>query len=54
LRSDLELEVLKGTSKEIDAEAIRVISTMPNWTPAIFKGENVRAKARIPINFILG
>jgi protein TonB len=48
-----DIEVLKRLTKEIDAEAIRVISTMPKWTPAIFKGEYVRAKARIPINFIL-
>jgi protein TonB len=47
------IEVLKGRTKELDAEAIRVISEMPNWTPAIYEGKYVRAKARLPINYIL-
>jgi TonB family protein len=47
------IEVLKGVTKEIDAEAIRVISKMPKWTPAIYEDKYVRARARLPINFIL-
>lgn len=47
------IEVLKGVTKEIDAETIRVISTMPKWTPAIYNRKYVRARARLPINFVL-
>ncbi len=48
-----QIEVLRGVSKAIDKETIRVISTMPKWTPAIYKRKYVRARARIPINYVL-
>src|SRR5690554_593059 len=48
-----QVAILKGVSKAIDKEAIRVINAMPNWIPAVWKGEIVRARCRIPINFIL-
>lgn len=47
------IKILRGVTKEIDSEAIRVIHKMPNWTPAIHNDEIVRARARMPINFIL-
>lgn len=48
-----QIEVLRGVSEAIDKETIRVISTMPKWTPAIYKRKYVRARARIPINYKL-
>lgn len=33
------------------AEAIRVVSIMPNWTPATQMGKPVRSKYTIPVNF---
>lgn len=48
-----QVKVIRGVSKEIDEEAMRVVRNMPNWTPAVFKGELARARCRIPINFIL-
>ena len=47
-----QVNVLKGVSPEIDREAKRVVSNMPNWIPAESKGELVRARCRIPINFM--
>ncbi|WP_417264936.1 energy transducer TonB [Brumimicrobium sp.] len=47
------VRVLRGVSNEIDAESVRVVSNMKNWTPAIYKRKYVRARARIPINYIL-
>lgn len=47
------LEILRGVSAEIDRETLRVIGLMPSWTPAIYKRKYVRARARIPINYIL-
>lgn len=48
-----QVKILRGVSKEIDREAKRVVHSMPKWTPAETGGENVRARCRIPINFIL-
>lgn len=48
-----QVKVLRGISKELDAEAKRVVRSMPKWTPAEAGGERVRARARIPITFIL-
>lgn len=47
------VHVVRGVSKEIDKESVRVISNMPNWKPAINNNEYVRARCRVPINFIL-
>lgn len=47
------VKVLRGVSAEIDAESVRVVSKMKDWTPAIYKRKYVRARARIPINYIL-
>ncbi|MFA5574427.1 MAG: energy transducer TonB [Brumimicrobium sp.] len=48
-----QVVIRKGVSKELDAEARRVVYSMPKWIPAETGGERVRTKARIPINFIL-
>jgi protein TonB len=48
-----QIKIVRGVSKEIDREAKRVVRMMPSWTPAEQKGESVRARCRIPINFIL-
>jgi hypothetical protein len=37
----------------IMSESLRVIRSMPNWKAATHKGEVVRARCRIPINFEL-
>jgi protein TonB len=48
-----QVKILRGVSREIDREAKRVVRSMPSWTPAESSGEAVRARCRIPINFIL-
>ncbi|HZH86964.1 MAG TPA: TonB family protein [Brumimicrobium sp.] len=48
-----QVKILRGVSKEIDVEARRVVRKMPRWEPAQSNGEPVRARCRIPINFIL-
>lgn len=48
-----QVKVLRGVSSEIDAESIRVVRSMPVWSPAESAGEVVRARCRIPINYIL-
>ena len=41
--------VIRGIDKECDAEALRVVSSMPKWTPGQQKGEVVRTQFTIPI-----
>jgi TonB family protein len=47
------IRVAKGVSKSLDKEAIRVISTMPNWIPARFKSKAISMKYAVPIIFEL-
>jgi periplasmic protein TonB len=37
----------------LEAEALRVISRMPAWTPAKLKGKNVKTRITLPIRFQL-
>ena len=44
-------KVLKGASKELDAEALRVVREMPNWYPAISETHNAEAKVALFFTF---
>ena len=44
---------LRGVDSELDAEAIRVVESMPRWKPGMHRGEPVRASYQIPIWFKL-
>lgn len=46
-------EVLRGVSPSLDSEALRVIRSMPKWTPGYQRGKAVRVKFNIPITFRL-
>lgn len=48
-----KVKVLKGVSSELDAEAVRVVSAMPDWTPAIKEGKKVSSEMQLPIAFQL-
>lgn len=48
------VEVLRGTGvKELDAEAIRVVKSMPNWKPAQMSGRVVKCYFNLPFSFAL-
>jgi|TARA_R110000737_G_scaffold352064_1_gene396526 protein TonB len=48
----IEVEILRGVSKTLDMEAIRVIEAMPNWKPAMdLDGNPVKSIATLPIAF---
>lgn len=47
------VKVVKHVSKLCDAEALRVIKSMPSWQPGKHKGKPVRTKIMIPIVFKL-
>ena len=45
--------IIRGVDPELDGEAVRVISTMPNWKPGMQKGKAVRVKYTVPVMFRL-
>lgn len=47
------VELLKGVSPTIDAEAIRVVKGMPRWNPGKQRGMPVRVFFNLPIRFDL-
>ena len=47
------VKVVRGVDKNLDAESVRVIKSMPKYKPARQRGENVRVQFTIPINFTL-
>ena len=47
------VEVVKSASPELDAEAVRVIKAMPNWTPGKNNGKLIRVYFTLPITFTL-
>ncbi len=48
-----DIRLGKGKYKILNDEALRVVSSMPNWEPATARGENVCCPYMIPINFVL-
>ena len=46
-------QVLKPVDPQLDAEAIRIIRSMPNWTPGKQRGEPVRVRFTLPVTFRL-
>jgi TonB family protein len=49
-----DIDVLRGVDPLLDAEAVRVLSTMPKWTPGKDKGKAVAVRYTVPIIFHLG
>ena len=48
-----DAKVVKSVSPALDAEGLRVISNMPNWTPGTQSGKAVNVKYTVPISFRL-
>lgn len=51
--SVVDAEVVRGVDPSLDKEALRVINTMPKWTPGKQRGKPVRVKYTVPITFRL-
>lgn len=49
--SVLDPKIAKGVHPSLDAEAIRVVWTMPKWNPGKQKGKPVKVKYTVPIVF---
>ena len=48
-----EPKVVRGVDPDLDKEALRVVSAMPNWKPGKHKGEAVRVKYTLPVMYRL-
>jgi len=48
-----EVQVVRGIDPLLDEEAMRVVKTLPKWTPGKNGGKNVSVWYTIPINFSL-
>lgn len=45
------IKVIRGITPECDAEAVRIISTMPKWQPGKHNGETVRVEYMLYVDF---
>lgn len=49
-----DIIIKEGVNKQLDDEAVRVVSKMPKWKPAKNNGEIVRMNFTLPVIFRLG
>jgi periplasmic protein TonB len=47
------IEVKRGDHPVLNAEAVQVVSNMPNWVPAKHNGKTVRCNMSLPVRFKL-
>jgi len=48
-----EVEIIQSVNNELDREAMRVVSNMPDWKPGVHDGEPVDVIYNLPIKFTL-
>ena len=48
-----DAKIAKSVDPQLDAEALRVVNAMPNWTPGKQRGKEVRTYFTIPVTFRL-
>jgi len=47
------IKIIRGATKNLNIEAMRVIGLMPNWEPGEQKGKKVNVRYTLPIHFRL-
>lgn len=47
------MKVVRGVDPSLDKEALRVVSSLPKWTPGKLKGRAVAVTYTVPISFVL-
>ncbi len=45
------IKILRGIGNGCEEEALRVLGTMPKWTPGKVKGKEVRVQMNLPLKF---
>jgi protein TonB len=56
VRSDgriTDARVIRGVDPSLDAEALRLINSMPKWTPGVQDGKAVNVRYNVPFSFKL-
>ena len=48
-----DAKIIRGISPTLDAEALRVVKKMPNWTPGETAGVKMNVRLKLPIKFEL-
>lgn len=48
-----DVNILRGVDPSLDHEAMRVVKSMPKWTPGKQNGSAVRVKYQVPVSFRL-
>ncbi len=48
-----DISIVRSVHPDLDREAIRVLSSMPRWTPGKQRGKEVRVRYTVPIRFKL-
>lgn len=48
-----DVKVARSVHPSLDKEAVRIISTMPKWTPAMQNGKPVRTRYNLPVTFTM-
>lgn len=48
-----DVKILRGVDPSLDREAMRVVKSMPKWTPGKQNGSAVRVKFQVPVSFRL-
>jgi len=51
--SVINVKIARGVDKHLDAEAVRVIRSLPKYKPGNQRGKAVKVQYTIPINFTL-
>jgi protein TonB len=47
------VQVIKSINPLLDAEAVRLIKSMPDWKPGMQAGKPVSVQFRVPVEFNL-
>jgi protein TonB len=47
------VKIVRSVDKNLDAEAVRVVKSFPNWYPGKQRGKSVRVMYTIPVSFTL-
>ena len=48
-----DVKVARSMEPSLDAEAVRVVKSMPRWNPGIEKGKAVKVRDTLPVTFRL-
>lgn len=48
-----DVNIIRGVDPSLDREAMRVVKSMPKWTPGKQNGSAVRVKYQVPVSFRL-